>query len=159
MHKMSDGVPLLDRSRGAERPDRAGGVQISQQPEGFRDARSTPRSVLECEDLIRGAASRLFDDVLAARTIARGGGPRHCDEAHFDDPETLDVTRTPNDHISFGFGTHFCLGASTVRVEIKLFFEELLARVDHLQLTGEVVEQPNAIVFGKRAAPLKLVPA
>ncbi|MFN3215495.1 MAG: cytochrome P450 [Acidimicrobiales bacterium] len=62
-------------------------------------------------------------------------------------------------HISFGFGTHFCLGASLARLEIKLFFEELLRRVDHLELAGEVVEQPNAFVFGMRAAPLKLTPA
>ena len=81
------------------------------------------------------------------------------DEAHFDDPETLDVTRDPNHHISFGFGTHFCLGASLARLEIKLFFEELLRRVDSLELAGEVVEQPNAFVYGMRAAPMKLTPS
>lgn len=108
-------------------------------------------------------ATRDYD--IGGATIGKGEqvvlmySSANRDEAHFDDPETLDVTRTPNNHISFGFGTHFCLGASLARLEIKLFFEELLARVDHLELAGEVVEQPNAFVFGMRAAPLKLTPA
>ncbi|MFN3215498.1 MAG: cytochrome P450 [Acidimicrobiales bacterium] len=108
-------------------------------------------------------ATRDYD--IGGATIGKGEqvvlmySSANRDEAHFDDPETLDVTRTPNNHISFGFGTHFCLGASLARLEIKLFFEELLRRVDHLELAGEVVEQPNAFVFGMRAAPLKLTPA
>ena len=56
------------------------------------------------------------------------------DEAHFDDPERFDVTRDPNNHIAFGFGTHFCLGASLARLEIKVFFEELLRRTAGWQL-------------------------
>lgn len=108
-------------------------------------------------------ATRDYD--IGGATIGKGEqvvlmySSANRDEAHFDDPETLDVTRTPNNHISFGFGTHFCLGASLARLEIKLFFEELLRRVDHLELAGEVVEQPNAFVFGMRSAPLKLTPA
>lgn len=108
-------------------------------------------------------ATRDYD--IGGATIGRGEqvvlmySSANRDEAHFDDPETLDVTRTPNNHISFGFGTHFCLGASLARLEIKLFFEELLRRVDSLELAGEVVEQPNAFVFGMRAAPLALTPA
>ena len=54
------------------------------------------------------------------------------DPAHFTDPETLDVRRDPNHHIAFGFGTHFCLGAALARLEIRLFFEELLQRIDRL---------------------------
>ena len=46
------------------------------------------------------------------------------DPSHFDNPETLDVYRSPNHHLSFGHGTHFCLGASLARLEIKIFFEE-----------------------------------
>ena len=51
------------------------------------------------------------------------------DPAHFTDPEDLDVTRHPNNHLSFGFGTHFCLGAALARLEIRTFFEEWVKRV------------------------------
>lgn len=81
------------------------------------------------------------------------------DPSHFDDPETLDVTRNPNNHISFGFGTHFCLGASLARLEIKIFFEELLSRVSAVELAGDPVEMPNAFVYGLTAAPMALTPA
>jgi cholest-4-en-3-one 26-monooxygenase len=76
------------------------------------------------------------------------------DEAHFDDPESFDVTRHPNNHISFGFGTHFCLGASLARLEIKVFFEELLRRTKGWELTPgtEPAWMPNAFVRGVESA-------
>jgi cytochrome P450 family 142 subfamily A polypeptide 1 len=76
------------------------------------------------------------------------------DEAHFECPERLDVTRQPNNHIAFGFGTHFCLGASLARLEIRIFFEELLRRVTamHPVPGTDVVEMPNAFVYGLKSA-------
>jgi cholest-4-en-3-one 26-monooxygenase len=82
------------------------------------------------------------------------------DPAHFTDPELLDVTRHPNQHLSFGFGTHFCLGASLARLEIRVFFEELLRRVREMRLVpGTVVEMPNAFVYGLKSARVEFVPA
>lgn len=82
------------------------------------------------------------------------------DPTHFDDPETFDVTRSPNHHISFGFGTHFCLGAALARLEIRTFFEHLVARVAKLsRIPGRApVEMPNAFVFGLKEAHLELTP-
>ncbi len=79
------------------------------------------------------------------------------DEAHFDDPEAFDVTRHPNNHIAFGFGTHFCLGASLARLEIKVFFEELLRRTSGWSLVPgtEPVWMPNAFVNGIEAAQVE----
>lgn len=57
------------------------------------------------------------------------------DEEVFDDPDTYDVGRAHNNHIAFGFGTHFCLGSSLARLEIKLFFEEFLRRVQSFEIT------------------------
>lgn len=76
------------------------------------------------------------------------------DPAHFEDPERFDVTRQPNNHIAFGFGTHFCLGAALARQEIRLFFTELVRRVRSMRLVSgtEVVEMPNAFVYGLRSA-------
>jgi cytochrome P450 family 142 subfamily A polypeptide 1 len=84
-----------------------------------------------------------------------GSGNR--DPKHFADPERFEVTRQPNNHISFGFGTHFCLGAALARLEIRVFFEELLRRVRALaRIPGtEEVEMPNAFVYGLRSAYLE----
>jgi cytochrome P450 family 142 subfamily A polypeptide 1 len=82
------------------------------------------------------------------------------DPAHFERPEELDLTRSPNHHIAFGFGTHFCLGASLARLEIRVFLEELLQRVADLRtVPGSVVELPNAFVYGLRSARVELTPA
>ena len=79
------------------------------------------------------------------------------DPAHFVDPERLDVTRHPNNHIAFGFGTHFCLGAALARMEIRTFFEELIRRVRTFRLApgAEPVEMPNAFVYGLRSAQVE----
>jgi|TARA_B100001094_G_scaffold62210_1_gene58020 cytochrome P450 family 142 subfamily A polypeptide 1 len=76
----------------------------------------------------------------------------------FAKPEELDVTRQPNHHIAFGFGTHFCLGASLARLEIKLFYEQLIDRVESFYLAGEPVEMPNAFVYGLASCPMHLIP-
>lgn len=76
------------------------------------------------------------------------------DPAHFHEPERFDVTRWPNPHLAFGFGTHFCLGAALARMEIRVFFEEFVRRVrrfDFIPGTAPV-EMPNAFVYGLRAA-------
>ena len=76
------------------------------------------------------------------------------DEKYFDRPEEFLVDRTPNNHIAFGFGTHFCLGASLARLEIRVFFEELLRRTSGWNLTPGTapVEMANAFVRGIESA-------
>ena len=83
-------------------------------------------------------------------------GSANRDAAHFIDPERFDVTRKPNDHIAFGLGTHFCLGAGLARLEIRVFFEEFVRRVGAVRLVGEPVEMPNAFVYGLRSAEVDL---
>jgi len=56
------------------------------------------------------------------------------DERAFDDPDRFDVTRSHNHHVAFGFGTHFCLGSSLARIEIRVMFEELLRRIPDWRL-------------------------
>jgi cholest-4-en-3-one 26-monooxygenase len=50
------------------------------------------------------------------------------DEAAFTNPDVFDVARKPNDHLSFGHGEHFCLGANLARLEIRILFEEIIRR-------------------------------
>ncbi len=58
------------------------------------------------------------------------------DEEHFPEPHTFDIERSPNDHIAFGFGTHFCLGSSLARLELRALFSVLLDRLPDLHLVG-----------------------
>jgi cytochrome P450 family 142 subfamily A polypeptide 1 len=83
------------------------------------------------------------------------------DRAHFADPEAFNVRRTPNNHIAFGVGTHFCLGAGLARLEIKIFFDEFIRRVSEMRAVpgAAVVEMPNAFVFGLKEATVDLVGA
>lgn len=107
------------------------------------------------------------DYQLGGVTVAKGQqvvlmyGSANRDEAHFADPERFDVTRRPNDHLAFGLGTHFCLGAGLARLEIRVFFEELVRRVRAMRLAPDahVVEMPNAFVYGLREATVELDPA
>ena len=69
----------------------------------------------------------------------------------FADPFTFDSARSPNDHVAFGFGTHFCLGASLARLEISVMLDELLARVPNLAIAdpdAPLVLRPANFVSG-----------
>jgi cytochrome P450 family 142 subfamily A polypeptide 1 len=57
------------------------------------------------------------------------------DAAVFEDPDTFDIHRSPNPHIAFGFGAHFCLGNQLARLELKVMVERLLTRLPDLHLT------------------------
>lgn len=78
----------------------------------------------------------------------------------FDDPETFDVTRKHNHHVSFGFGTHFCLGASLARLEIAVMFEELLRRLPdlHLRPFADPRYQPSAFARGLKDLHVEFTP-
>ena len=60
------------------------------------------------------------------------------DERVFENPDELDLMRDPNPHLAFGIGPHFCLGANLARMEVKLVFQELLARLP------DIVIDPDA---------------
>jgi cholest-4-en-3-one 26-monooxygenase len=59
------------------------------------------------------------------------------DEAQFAEPDRFDVARSPNDHVAFGFGAHFCLGAHLARLELVTVFDRILARLPDLELASD----------------------
>lgn len=69
------------------------------------------------------------------------------DPEAFDNPEVLDVRRDARHHLSFGFGTHFCLGASMARLQIKVMFEELTRRLPDMRLEPYYEPQYRAGAF------------
>lgn len=82
------------------------------------------------------------------------------DEAVFTDPFRFDVTRQPNEHVAFGFGTHFCLGNSLARLELVCMFEHLLERMPDMELvdTAEPANRPANFVSGYEAMPVRFTP-
>lgn len=76
------------------------------------------------------------------------------DEEVFDDPFTFDVTRSPNPHVSFGFGTHHCLGANLAKLELRALFEELTRRLTNLRPVTEPDVEPN--VFARAVRSFRL---
>ena len=79
------------------------------------------------------------------------------DEDVFEDPYTFDVRRTPNPHLAFGFGTHFCLGASLARLELQVMFDELLRRLPDIELAtdGPLEFRPSNFIVGPEAMPVR----
>jgi cytochrome P450 PksS len=60
------------------------------------------------------------------------------DETVFENPDQFDITRTPNKHLSFGFGVHYCLGAPLARLEAKIAFNILFSRYPNIRLNAPV---------------------
>jgi cytochrome P450 family 142 subfamily A polypeptide 1 len=94
---------------------------------------------------IKNMARSATEDVeIRGQKIAKGDKvlllypSANRDEEIFEEPFRFDTRRSPNDHLAFGgFGAHFCLGASLARLEIRVMFEEILARAPELALCSE----------------------
>jgi cytochrome P450 len=79
------------------------------------------------------------------------------DEDVFARPYDFDVTRSPNDHVTFGKGgPHFCLGNALARMEIRLMFETLLPRIRTVELTGDVTRVRSNFVNGIKTFPVRM---
>jgi cytochrome P450 len=77
------------------------------------------------------------------------------DEAVFDDPFRFDVGRSPNKHLAFGFGVHYCLGAMLARMEIKALLTELVPRLTSIELAGTPAEMHTLFVGGLKHLPIR----
>ena len=82
------------------------------------------------------------------------------DADRFPDADTFDLERAPNDHVAFGFGTHFCLGSSLARLELRALFEVLLDRFPDLHLAGadEPGHRAANFVSGYETLPVAFSP-
>jgi cytochrome P450 len=79
------------------------------------------------------------------------------DETVFPDPYRFDVTRSPNDHVTFGpGGPHFCLGAHLARLETRILFQELIPRLDTIELVGPVERIRSNFVNGIKRMPMRV---
>ena len=119
------------------------------------------------EEMIRyDAPLQLFERTarepvqLGDVTVPAGGkvaallGAANRDPAAFPDPDRLDITRTPNQHIGFGAGLHHCLGAPLARMELQISLPMLLRRHPALRLAGDPVRRPTFVLRGYESVPV-----
>jgi cytochrome P450 len=78
------------------------------------------------------------------------------DQQVFDDPYRFDVGRAPNEHLSFGIGRHYCLGAFLARLEIRVVLQELLERVETIELTGPARRIRSNWANGLKQMPVRV---
>jgi cytochrome P450 len=68
--------------------------------------------------------------------------------------DRFDIGRDPNHHVAFGFGAHFCIGATLARIEARVLLEELLDRFGSIEPAGEVQRSNSSVIAGVKHAPL-----
>ena len=104
------------------------------------------------------------DTELAGQRIAKGEkvvmwyASSNRDESRYDDPDRFDVTRNP-EHQAFGAGgRHFCLGTALARLELRVMFEETLARYPRMEPAGRPVMAESAFINQLKTLPVRLTP-
>ncbi|HVA06546.1 MAG TPA: cytochrome P450 [Acidimicrobiales bacterium] len=151
----------------------AGLIALAENPDQMERLRSEP-SVMDTavDEIVRWASPVTYfrrtaveDFVLHDMEICAGDPvtlwypSANRDALAFEDPFTFDITRSPNPHVGFGgHGVHYCLGASLARREIKVMFEELLARAKDVQMLSDPVYRVSGGISTMIASSLSDVP-
>ena len=131
----------------------AGGLlALAQHPDQYRQLRADPALLAGAvEEMVRWTTpspskrrTATCDTHLGGQVIRAGQkvlvweGSANRDESVFDRADEFDIGRRPNPHLGFGQGVHYCLGANLARLELRVLFEELLARFSGVRLVAPV---------------------
>ena len=100
------------------------------------------RRTTTCDTEVGGQPLRQGEKVLLLYASA------NRDEAVFADPYGFDIMRSPNEHLGFGAGAHFCLGVNLARREMAVMFQELFQRLPDLEITGEPERLTHNFIHG-----------
>ena len=96
-------------------------------------------------------------DIEAGERVTAWIGSANRDEAVFDEPDAFDPDRSPNRHVAFGTGVHYCLGAPLARLEADVAIGALLDRFDRVELADEPLRPVSSpIVYGLESLPLRI---
>jgi len=146
-----------------------GTLALLRHPEELRRLRETPGLITSAvEELLRydGPVQRTAritstEVTIGGRTIGKGEmvmpfiGAADRDPSQFSDPDRLDLGRTDNRHIAFGWGIHFCLGAPLARVEGQIAIDTLVRRLPRLTLVDDEPEHRQSLTLrGLKALPV-----
>ena len=113
---------------------------------------------------LRGAATARRDTEFGGQRLEAGQkllllySSANRDEHVFDDPFRFDIARDPNEHVAFGFGRHFCLGASLARLELKVLLQETLRRFPDIGLAGEPTRARSLFLNQLKTLPVRFTP-
>jgi cytochrome P450 len=147
----------------------AGMLALMDHPDQLQQLRDDPALITPAtEEILRWATPVMHFRRTATRDVELRGqhiraGDKvvtwyisaNRDEEVFADPYRFDVTRRPNDHVTFGpGGPHFCLGAHLARLETKILFQELLPRLRSIELAGPVERIRSNFVNGIKRMPV-----
>jgi cytochrome P450 len=152
-----------------------GTLLLLRHPEQLAMLRATPGLIPSAvEEILRYEGSAAWASLRVATEPMQLGGvniPKGSfvhlslssaghDPEVYDDPERFDITRTPNRHLSFGYGTHFCIGAPLARLQGEIAFSTLLRRLPRFELavpTEEVVWlADSSLSRGLEALPIRI---
>jgi cytochrome P450 len=142
---------------------------LAENPDQFRKVKENPALIPGLvEESIRWATpvkhfmrTAMADTELHGQKIAKNdwlmlsypSGNR--DEDVFADPFRFDVERSPNKQLAFGYGAHVCLGQHLARLEMRLFWEELLPRLESVELDGTPKLSEANFVSGPKRVPIR----
>lgn len=140
-------------------------------PEQFEALKADPEGLLPTaiDEMIRWATpvhhfrrTATADCEIGGQAIAENDrvvlwyASANRDESVFDDPDSFDITRSPNDHIAFGGGgAHYCLGANLARAELRYIFDEILGRLGSMELAGEPARLRSNFINGIKHLPVR----
>ncbi len=151
-----------------------GVLALIQHPDQLQRLRDDPALIAPAvEELLRydgplEVATERFaseDITVAGVTIPQGSlvhaslASANRDDRQFEDPDTVDITREPNNHVAFGLGSHYCLGAPLARMESQIAINTLLRRARHLHLAkgfSALRWRKGLVLRGLEAMPMKV---
>ncbi|MFZ3035629.1 MAG: cytochrome P450 [Parvibaculum sp.] len=147
----------------------AGMWALAERPDLFKRLKADP-SLLPAfiEETIRWATpvkhfmrSATADAEVGGQKIAKGDWMMLCypsgnrDEDVYADPFEFNIDRPNNKHVAFGYGSHVCIGQHLARMEMRSFWEEILRRVDTVELAGKPQNSVSNFVCGPKSVPVR----
>lgn len=142
---------------------------LAERPDDFKRLKADPSLIPAfIEETIRwGTPVKHFmraateDTVLSGQKISKGDWMMLCypsgnrDEDVFENPFEFQIDRKPNKHVAFGYGGHVCIGQHLAKLEMRLFWEEIFRRVEHVELAATPRNSVSNFVCGPKNVPIR----